>query len=110
MVGDPGVSPIGPSRKTLCPASPSLQWVPWALVPHLTGQLLSIGVGSEEAPRRAGLRPPHKRLVRFSRKPLSQRCLSEGSRKESVQSIAPARNPRTTDAQEAVSSPRCASA
>jgi hypothetical protein len=30
-VGDPGVSPIGPSRKTLCPASPSLQWVPWAV-------------------------------------------------------------------------------
>jgi hypothetical protein len=28
-VGDPGVSPIGPSRQTLCPASPSLQWVPW---------------------------------------------------------------------------------
>ena len=32
-------------------------------------------VGSEEAPRRADLRPPLKRLVRFSRKPLSQRCL-----------------------------------
>ena len=35
MVGDLGVSPIVPSRKTLCPASPSLQWVPWASVPHL---------------------------------------------------------------------------
>ena len=32
------------------------------------------GVGSEEAPHGAGLRPPLKRLVRFSRKPLSQRC------------------------------------
>jgi hypothetical protein len=30
-------------------------------------------VGSEEAPRRAGLRPPLKRSVRFSRTPLSQR-------------------------------------
>src|SRR5215831_7570709 len=34
-VGEPGVSPIGPSRKTLCPALPSLQWVPWVAVPHL---------------------------------------------------------------------------
>src|SRR5207302_2107690 len=25
----------GPSRKTLCPALPSLQWVPWVSVPHL---------------------------------------------------------------------------
>ena len=31
-------------------------------------------VGSEEAPLGAGLRPPLKRPVRFSRKPLSQRC------------------------------------
>ena len=38
------------------------------------------GVGSEEAPVGAGLRPPLKRLVQFSRKPLSQRCLIEGSR------------------------------
>ena len=30
-----------------------------------------ISVGSEEAPRRADLRPPHKRPVRFSRRPLS---------------------------------------
>src|SRR5713101_2573821 len=34
-VGEPGVSPIGPSRQTFCPALPSLQWVPWVLVPHL---------------------------------------------------------------------------
>jgi hypothetical protein len=40
MVGDPGVSPIVPSRKTLCPASPSLQWVPGTPVPHLTDQEL----------------------------------------------------------------------
>ena len=39
MVGDPGVSPIGPSRKTLYPASPSLKWVPGTLVPHLLGQV-----------------------------------------------------------------------
>src|SRR5713101_578303 len=34
-VGEPGVSPIGPSRQTFCPALPSLQWVPWVAVPHL---------------------------------------------------------------------------
>jgi hypothetical protein len=34
-VGEPGVSPRGPPRKTLCPALPSLQWVPWVAVPHL---------------------------------------------------------------------------
>ena len=44
------------------------------------------GVGSEEAPVGACLRPPLKRLVQFSRKPLSQRCLIEGSRKESERS------------------------
>ena len=32
------MSPIVPSRETLCPASPSLQWVPWTSVPHLTGR------------------------------------------------------------------------
>jgi hypothetical protein len=32
------VSPVGPFNKTLCPASPSLQWVLWASVPHLPGQ------------------------------------------------------------------------
>jgi len=34
-VGERGVSPSGPSRKTLCPAVPSLPWVPWGAVPHL---------------------------------------------------------------------------
>ncbi len=34
-VGEPGVSPLGPPRETLCPALPSLQWVPWVAVPHL---------------------------------------------------------------------------
>ena len=48
-------------------------------------------VGSEEAPRRAGLRPPLKRPVQFSRRPLSQRCLSEGSRKEPARSAVQAR-------------------
>jgi hypothetical protein len=33
----PGVLPIFPSGRTLCPASPSLQWVPWTSVPHLPG-------------------------------------------------------------------------
>ena len=41
-------------------------------------------VGSEEAPRGADLRPPLKRPVQFSRRPLSQRCLNEDSRKEPV--------------------------
>src|SRR5712691_4348694 len=34
-VGEPGVSPRGPPRKTFCPALPSLPWVPWVAVPHL---------------------------------------------------------------------------
>ena len=38
MVCDLEVSPIFPSSGTLCPASPSLQWVPWASVPHLPSQ------------------------------------------------------------------------
>ena len=37
MVGEREVSPIFPPSRTLCPASPSLQWVPWASVPHLLG-------------------------------------------------------------------------
>ena len=40
-VGDLKVSPVGPFNKTLCPASPSLQWVLWASVPHLPGQGLT---------------------------------------------------------------------
>ena len=35
MVCDLEVSPIFPPEKTLRPASPFLQWVPWASVPHL---------------------------------------------------------------------------
>jgi hypothetical protein len=37
MVGGLDVSPIVPPSRTFCPASPSLQWVPWASVPHLPG-------------------------------------------------------------------------
>jgi hypothetical protein len=37
MSADLLVSLIFPSGKTLCPASPSLQWVPWVSVPHLPG-------------------------------------------------------------------------
>ena len=44
--------------------------------------LRAAGVGSEEALRGVNLRPPLKRLVRFSCRPLSQRCLIEGSRNE----------------------------
>ena len=35
MVGELEISPICPSLRSVCPASPSLQWVPWASVPHL---------------------------------------------------------------------------
>lgn len=31
---------VVPCNETLCPASPSLQWVPWASVPHLLSQSL----------------------------------------------------------------------
>ena len=37
------------------------------------------GVGSEEAPRRAGLRPPLKPSVRISRTGLSQRCVTNAA-------------------------------
>jgi hypothetical protein len=37
MGGGLEVSPIVPPSRTFCPASPSLQWVPWASVPHLPG-------------------------------------------------------------------------
>jgi hypothetical protein len=37
MVCGPCVPPIFPSRLTLCPASPSLKWVPRAAVPHPIG-------------------------------------------------------------------------
>ena len=48
-------------------ALPSLFRVPWGRFPRL------VGVGSEEAPRGAGLRPPPKLDVQFSRIQLSQR-------------------------------------
>ena len=34
------VPPVVPFSRTLCPASPSLQWVPWTSVPHLTDQIV----------------------------------------------------------------------
>jgi len=40
MVCDLRVSPIIPSAKTLCLASPSLQWVAWTSLPHLLDQIL----------------------------------------------------------------------
>jgi hypothetical protein len=39
MVGEPSVSPRGPSRKTFCPAVPSLQWVPGSRFPPFSGTL-----------------------------------------------------------------------
>ncbi len=38
-VCDLKVSPIFPPRWTLCPASPSLKWVPWTSVPHPIDQV-----------------------------------------------------------------------
>jgi len=43
LVCDHRVSPIVRPRKTLYLVSPSLQWVPWALVPHLHRRKASIG-------------------------------------------------------------------
>ena len=37
MISDLWVSLIFPHDKTLCPASPSLQWVAWVSLPHLLG-------------------------------------------------------------------------
>ena len=61
------------------------------LLPQSHGFRRVCSVGSEEAPRRAGLRPPLKRLVQFSRKPLSRRCLIEDSGKAPVPLLARAR-------------------
>ena len=55
------------SASSIVRSAASLRRVLWGEFPDLAG------VGSEEAPRRAGLRPPLKRPVRFSRKPLSRR-------------------------------------
>src|SRR5210317_630815 len=63
MVGDPGVSPIVPPRKTLCPTSPSLQWVPWASVPHLLSLTLLPGQRYYDPLR---LPKAHPRFVRYS--------------------------------------------
>src|SRR5512135_3897156 len=63
-------------------------------------------VGSEEARRSAGLRPPLKLDVRFSRIQLSQRRVSNaGLMKESGRSGARVPTRRTADAREAASSP-----
>ncbi len=52
MVGERAVSPSFPPSRTLCPASPSLQWVPWASVPHLLGLRLSPATPRYYAPLR----------------------------------------------------------
>jgi hypothetical protein len=44
MVGDLRVSPIFPSNRTLCPASPSLQWVARVGLPHLLDQNVYSGL------------------------------------------------------------------
>jgi hypothetical protein len=58
MVGGLGVSPIVPPSRTFCPASPSLQWVPWAAVPHLLGLQVCPAAPRSYAP----LRLPQSRL------------------------------------------------
>jgi hypothetical protein len=60
-----GVPPVVPFNRTLCPASPSLQWVPWVSVPHLIG----LGIHCNHGPRYYDpLRLPnaHLRFVRSS--------------------------------------------
>ena len=60
-----GVPPVVPFNRTLCPASPSLQWVPWVSVPHLAG----LGIHCNHGPRYYDpLRLPnvHLRFVRSS--------------------------------------------
>ena len=59
------MSPVGPFNKTLCPASPSLQWVPWASGPHLPGQGITHPLDHRHYDR---LRLPHAhlRVVRSS--------------------------------------------
>src|SRR5215471_9508651 len=52
---------------------PSLPWVPWPPVSRALRFPTFVGVGSEEARRRAGLRPPPKLHVQFSRMQLSRR-------------------------------------
>ena len=55
MIGELEVSLMfGPSTRTLSPASPSLQWVAWASLPHL--------------PDRSGLRPERRPSVLCSAK------------------------------------------
>src|SRR5262245_55720758 len=46
MVGELEVSPICPPSRTVCPASPSLQWVAWASLPHLPRYCAPLGLPS----------------------------------------------------------------
>ena len=70
-----GVLAVFPSTGATCRCPPSLHGVSWAQFPRFGG------VGSEEAPRGAGLRPPLKRYVQFSRIPLSQGCPGQRDRR-----------------------------
>ena len=96
----------GPAPAGLAPASQAVSFA--ALPPRgPSGRFPRVvGVGSEEARRSAGLRPPLKLDVRFSRIQLSQwRVNNAGSEKESGRSGARVPTRRTADAPEAVSSP-----
>src|SRR5215467_4975920 len=70
---------------------PSLQWVPW---PPVSGALrfpTFVGVGSEEARLRAGLRSPPKLHVQISRMQLSRRLRhAEMQEKGSIRSSSQA--------------------
>src|SRR5712691_2154273 len=71
----------------------------------------AITVGSEEARLRAGLRPPPKLHVRFSRMQLSRRLSDARMQgKELNRSAEQARTRRRAGLLAAVSSPHCASA
>src|SRR5262249_26341592 len=93
----------------LCSGSPD-RLPPFALWPALPASDCRVGGGALGCPH-AGLRPPLKRSVRFSRTPLSQRhATGVGGSKESVRSSVQGPTPRRDDAPAAVSSPGTATA
>jgi hypothetical protein len=74
MVCDLEVPPISPPSRTLCPASPSLQWVPWASVPHLHRYYAPLRLPTAHLEvLRSSLVPRYPGLHRLVRVPLPAR-------------------------------------
>ena len=74
MVGDLEVPPIFPPSRTLCPASPSLGWVPWASVPHLHRYYAPLRLPTAHLEvLRSSLVPRYPGLHRLVRVPLPAR-------------------------------------